>query len=76
VLTRSAVVASMREARRARDSADLYLRPAVAAYGIFAFDRIDELIAAGYAHAAAPARAWWAAQGRSPGDRRTTGVLI
>jgi predicted acylesterase/phospholipase RssA len=76
VLTRAAVVASMREARRVRESADLYLRPAVGGYGIFAFERIDELIAAGYAHAAAPARAWWAKQAHAAGDRRTTGVMI
>ena len=76
VLSRSAVVASARESRRVRDAADVYLHPPVSEFGIFEFERIDELVEVGHAYALERLRTWWRSRTGATVGRRTTQVMV
>ncbi len=70
-LSRVAVVSSIQETRRVRDSADVYLQPPVDDVAIFDFARTDEVIDTGYRTALAELGTWWSARAtsRPPGRR-------
>jgi predicted acylesterase/phospholipase RssA len=61
ILMRSAMVSSIGAAGRIalREGIDLRLAPPVQDFGLFAFDRLDELAERGYRAALEPLRAWW-----------------
>jgi predicted acylesterase/phospholipase RssA len=75
-LTRVAVVGSRQETRWVRETADLYVHPPVHHIGIFAFERLAEIVDAGYHAAREPARGWWEARAAAPARARrgTIGV--
>src|SRR5262245_50003283 len=61
ILMRSAMVSSIGSAGRAalREGVDLAVAPPVQDFGLFAFDRVDEIAERGYRAALEPVRAWW-----------------
>jgi predicted acylesterase/phospholipase RssA len=61
ILMRSAMVSSIGAAGRValREGIDLCIVPPVQDFGLFAFDRVDEIAERGYRAALEPVRAWW-----------------
>lgn len=76
ILARTAIVASAREARRAAEAADLYLRPPTDRWKLFDMDRLDEIAEAGYRYAAPVVADWWAGQSAGRPVQRSTRVLV
>jgi predicted acylesterase/phospholipase RssA/CRP-like cAMP-binding protein len=71
ILMRSAMVSSIGAAGRAalREGIDLGITPPVQDFGLFAFDRVDEIAERGYRAAKEPVRAWWEGMRASCGGR-------
>jgi predicted acylesterase/phospholipase RssA len=69
ILMRSAMVSSIGATGRPalREGVELALAPRVQDFGLFAFDRLDEIAERGYRAALEPVRAWW--EGLRPGAR-------
>ena len=59
-----------------RDTADVYLHPPVSEFGIFEFERIDEVVEVGHAYALERLRTWWRSRTGAPVGRRTTQVMV
>jgi predicted acylesterase/phospholipase RssA len=71
ILMRSAMVSSIGAAGRValREGIDLGLSPPVQDFGLFAFDRLDELAERGYRTSLEPVRAWWEGLRAESGQR-------
>ncbi len=71
ILSRTALVGSMRDAARMQAHCDLYIQPDVGHVGMTEFQAIEALVEAGYRAAAACLPRWLEA-GRAPADQHPT----